>query len=199
MTARILVLIEFPGTTCSAETVRAFEILGARARIARDVPRGRIDAIVLPGGFAFADAPRPGAVAARTPTIRAVARAAARGVPILGICNGFQILLAAGLLPGRVEENESGRFFCGWETYSWRGRKVRLPVAHRFGRYVPGEAEAEGAEVLLRAGSEIAGIARGRVWGVMPHPERAVEKEQGGTDGRRILAAFLQAGDRPAS
>lgn len=199
-----IAVLLFPGTTCAAETARAFEELGLAARIVADLHgRSRGDAspglagIVLPGGFAHADRPAPGVVAARSRAMRGVRAAARRGVPILGICNGFQILVAAGLLSGRLGPDArvgpslrpAGAFLARNEEYLFRGRRVVLPIAHAWGEYEP----TRPVEILLwRTESPgIAGVAEGRIWGLMPHPERAVRDGEGGTDGRGILEGFL--------
>ncbi|MDI3317139.1 MAG: phosphoribosylformylglycinamidine synthase I [Bacillota bacterium] len=162
-------VVHFPGSNCDRDTLWAFrEVLGEEA-VPVDHERATlpaVDLVVLPGGFSYGDYLRPGAVAARAPVMRAVRAHAAAGGLVLGICNGFQILCEAGLLPGALVRNESGRFVC--RTVHLRvesdrapltaalrpGEVIRLPVAHGAGNYrlPPGEAERLAAQgrILLR-------------------------------------------------
>ncbi|WP_427023368.1 phosphoribosylformylglycinamidine synthase subunit PurQ [Aureimonas ureilytica] len=177
-----------------------------------------VDLIVVPGGFSFGDYLRCGAIAARSPVMRAVAEKAKRGVAVLGVCNGFQILCEAGLLPGALMRNTSLKFVCRevklevanastrfTSTYA-QGQVIRCPVAHHDGNYFA-DAEAlariEGeGQVAFRyaegtnpngAINDIAGIvsAEGNVLGLMPHPENLIEPEHGGSDGRGIFESAL--------
>ncbi|WP_206454435.1 phosphoribosylformylglycinamidine synthase subunit PurQ [Aurantimonas marina] len=177
-----------------------------------------VDLIVVPGGFSFGDYLRCGAIAARSPVMRAVADAAAKGVPVLGVCNGFQILCEAGLLPGALMRNNSLRFVCRdvklevvnaatLFTANYRqGQVIRCPVAHHDGNYFADAdtlAHLEGENrVVFRyaegtnpngAIRDIAGIVNdaGNVLGMMPHPENLVEPEHGGTDGRALFESAL--------
>ncbi|MEF2546128.1 phosphoribosylformylglycinamidine synthase subunit PurQ [Aurantimonas sp. E1-2-R+4] len=177
-----------------------------------------VDLIVVPGGFSFGDYLRCGAIAARAPVMRAVADAAAKGVPVLGVCNGFQILCEAGLLPGALMRNNSLRFVCRDVklevvnaatrfTANYRqGQVIRCPVAHHDGNYFADAAtlarlEGENRVVFRYAEGtnpngairDIAGIVNdaGNVLGMMPHPENLVEPEHGGTDGRAIFEGAL--------
>jgi phosphoribosylformylglycinamidine synthase subunit PurQ / glutaminase len=181
-----------------------------------DIPD--VDLIVIPGGFSYGDYLRCGAIAARMPVMRAVAEKAAQGVLVIGVCNGFQILLEAGLLPGALMRNASLRFVCrevklevaNANTAFTRGYKpgqvIRTPVAHHDGNYfADAEAlariEGEGQVVFRYAegtnpnGSinDIAGIAseRGNVLGLMPHPENLIEAAHGGDDGRALFESAL--------
>jgi phosphoribosylformylglycinamidine synthase subunit PurQ / glutaminase len=177
-----------------------------------------VDLIVVPGGFSFGDYLRCGAIAARSPVMRAVADEAAKGVPVLGVCNGFQILCEAGLLPGALMRNTSLHFVCRevklevanaatrfTRAYS-PGQIIRCPVAHHDGNYFADEetlARLEGEDrIAFRyaegtnpngAVRDIAGIVNeaGNVLGLMPHPENLVEPEHGGTDGRGIFDSVL--------
>ncbi len=179
-----------------------------------------VDLIVIPGGFSFGDYLRCGAIAARMPAIRAVAEKAARGVRVLGVCNGFQILLEAGLLPGALMRNASLKFVCrqvrlevtNAETaftraYS-RGQVIDCPVAHHDGNYFADSetlARLEGdSRVVFRYAegtnpngsvNDIAGIINeaGNVLGMMPHPENLIEAAHGGDDGRALFEAALKA------
>ncbi len=184
------------------------------------------DLVVVPGGFSFGDYLRCGAIAARSPVMRAVAEAAGKGVPVLGVCNGFQILCEAGLLPGALMRNTSLRFVCREVKLSVanaatrftaayaKDQVIRCPVAHHDGNFFA-DAETlkriEGEnQVVFRyaegtnpngAINDIAGIvsAKGNVLGLMPHPENLVEPEHGGTDGRGIFESVLGLGPAKAA
>ncbi|MDX1730074.1 MAG: phosphoribosylformylglycinamidine synthase subunit PurQ [Aurantimonas coralicida] len=185
-----------------------------------------VDLIVIPGGFSFGDYLRCGAIAARAPAMRAVAEAAARGVPVLGVCNGFQILCEAGLLPGALMRNNTLRFVCREVklevvTAATRftgnytdGQIIRCPVAHHDGNYFADDetlARLDGENrVVFRyaegtnpngAIRDIAGIvnADGNILGMMPHPENLIEPEHGGTDGRAIFESALGITSRLAA
>ena len=177
------------------------------------------DLIVIPGGFSYGDYLRCGAIAARMPVMRAVAEQARRGVRVLGVCNGFQILIEAGLLPGALMRNASLRFVCrevklmvaNADTAFTRaytpGQIVRAPVAHHDGNFFADTAalariEAQGQVVFRYAednnpnGSlnDIAGIINeaGNVLGLMPHPENLIEAAHGGTDGRALFESLIE-------
>ena len=185
-----------------------------------------VDLIVIPGGFSFGDYLRCGAIAARAPAMRAVAEAAARGVPVLGVCNGFQILCEAGLLPGALMRNNTLRFVCRevklevvnastrFTSAYGEGQVIRCPVAHHDGNYFADEATLkglqDGGQIVFRyaegtnpngAINDIAGIvnASGNVLGMMPHPENLIEPEHGGTDGRGIFESLLSASQSVAA
>lgn len=178
-----------------------------------------VDLIVIPGGFSFGDYLRCGAIAARMPAVRAVAEKAANGVRVLGVCNGFQILLEAGLLPGALMRNASLKFVCrnvrlevtNADTAFTRGYKqgqvIDCPVAHHDGNYFAdagtlASLEGENRVVFRYAegtnpnGSinDIAGIINeeGNVLGMMPHPENLIENAHGGDDGRALFEAALK-------
>ena len=181
-----------------------------------DLPAG-LDFIALPGGFSYGDYLRSGAMAARSPIMRAVVEAAGRGVPVLGVCNGFQVLTEAGLLPGALMRNAGIRFVCRevplivenaqslFTSRYMNGQRITVPVAHHDGNYYADEAtldriEGEGrvafryAEPVNGSSRDIAGLlnAAGNVLGMMPHPERLIEKEQGGTDGRALFESAVR-------
>jgi phosphoribosylformylglycinamidine synthase len=215
---RIAVAV-FPGSNCDDDAQRAVSLFGAepvRAWHKDELPSG-IDAVILPGGFSYGDYLRCGAMAARARVMEGVRRFAAEGGPVLGVCNGFQILCEAGLLPGALVRNASRRFVCrevrvrveGRETPFTKGlsgASLTLPVAHAEGRYFADDATLQRLEdeerVIFRyvegsnpngALRDIAGVcsASGRVVGLMPHPERAVESLLGSEDGAQLFRALL--------
>jgi len=219
-------VVLFPGSNCEHDVIQAVESFGASARICwhQEASLAGVDAVVLPGGFAHGDYLRPGAIARFSPVMGAVARAAADGVPVLGICNGFQVLTEAGLLPGALTRNAGLRFVCATvpcvvastasvlTSGAHVGDVLELPVNHGEGRYVCdartlAELRAEGRIVLRYASDvngsldQIAGIANasGNVVGLMPHPERASSPLTGSADGRVLLASFLRAAARTGS
>jgi len=170
------------------------------------------DAVVLPGGFAHGDYLRTGAIARFSPVMDAVRSLAGEGAPVLGICNGFQILAEAHLVPGALRRNEGLRFLCEWTdlivedtgTIATRacepGQRLRIPINHYEGNYTP--AEGSSPRVAFRyvdnpngAWQDVAGVANdaGNVVGMMPHPERASESWLGSEDGRVVLQSLLES------
>ena len=217
MTATIGV-ITFPGTLDDVDALRAVRLAGAEPRElwhADDDLTG-VDAVVVPGGFSYGDYLRSGAIAAQAPMIGAVVEAAGRGMPVLGICNGFQILTEAGLLPGALTRNQGLNFHCvdtylevanadtAWTSGFEEGAKILVPAKHGEGRFQAApetieELEKEGRVVFRYTDNfngslnSIAGVTNetGRVVGLMPHPEHAIELLTGpSTDG---LGLFLSA------
>ncbi len=214
-------VIVFPGSNCDHDALYATgHILGQPAEYlwhdSEDL--GDVDAIILPGGFAYGDYLRCGAIARFSPVMRAVRRFAADGGLVLGICNGFQILVEAGLLPGALIRNRSLKFVCRdvhlrtqtsnspFTCAAQRGEILRLPVAHGEGCYFADERTLDELEAEDRVvfryldnpnGSlrDIAGVlSRERnVMGMMPHPERASEALLGSTDGLVVLESMLQS------
>jgi phosphoribosylformylglycinamidine synthase subunit PurQ / glutaminase len=215
-------VIVFPGSNCDRDLAVALEAVSGRAPAMiwhreTELPDG-LDVIAVPGGFSYGDYLRSGAMAARSPIMRAVVDAAARGVCVLGICNGFQVLTEAGLLPGVLMRNAGISFVCRDVALSVGNSQslftsqydadeaITIPVAHHDGNYfADGETldrlEGEGrvafryAESVNGSARNIAGIlnAQGNVLGMMPHPERMMEAAHGGTDGRRLFEALVGA------
>ncbi len=219
MTQRIGVVL-FPGSNCEHDVAEAFEGLGAETEVVwhGDRSLGSVDAVVLPGGFAHGDYLRPGAIARFSPVMAAVESFAAAGGPVVGICNGFQVLTEAHLLPGALQKNRGLTFLCqtaDLEVASDRsvitagvpvGTRLRIPINHFEGNYTCDqrtldELRAEGRVVLRYVGNpngsidDIAGVCNGagNVVGLMPHPERAMSELLGSTDGRVLLGALLGA------
>lgn len=214
-------VITFPGSNCDRDMAVALEqVSGAPAlRVWHgdaDLPE-RLDFIALPGGFSYGDYLRSGAMAARSPILNAVVEAAGRGVPVLGVCNGFQVLTESGLLPGALMRNAQQTFVCrtvalkventqslftgGYDA----GQVIHIPVAHHDGNYfadddVLDQLEGDG-RVAFRyedncngSRRDIAGILNdaGNVLGMMPHPERAVDAAHGGTDGVALFESVVK-------
>jgi phosphoribosylformylglycinamidine synthase I len=213
-------VVVFPGSNCDRDCAVAIErSTGSKAQMIwhaeTDLPEG-LDLIVLPGGFAYGDYLRAGAMAALSPVMGAVRQAADRGVAVVGICNGFQVLCEAGMLPGALLRNARLKYVCrpvGMQvvnsqtrfTAGFRGRReVRMTVGNGEGNYFADEAtldrlEGEG-QVVFRyrdnpngSARDIAGIvnARGNVLGLMPHPDRAFEAELGSSDGALLFQGVL--------
>ncbi|MBU6145692.1 MAG: phosphoribosylformylglycinamidine synthase subunit PurQ [Paenibacillaceae bacterium] len=214
MTRKRAAVVSFPGSNCDEDCVRALRTAMDADRVwhtARSLDA--YDAIVLPGGFSYGDYLRAGAIARFSPVIEAVHAAAERGVPIIGICNGFQILLECGLLPGTMRKNVSRKFVCAPTTlvvartdtvftkaYD-RLERIRIPIAHGEGNYYCDEETLRRIQhqIVFRyednpngSVDNIAGIvnAAGNVLGMMPHPERAVDRWLGSTDGVRLMVAL---------
>lgn len=214
-------VIVFPGSNCDRDMAVALEGVTGKAPAMvwhrdSELPGG-IDFIALPGGFSYGDYLRSGAMAARSPIIKAVVEAANKGVPVLGVCNGFQVLTETGLLPGALMRNSSMHFICrdaaltvetsqslftqGYE----KGETLHIPVAHHDGNFQADEDTLDRIEgdgrVAFRYQANLNGSARniagilndgGNVLGMMPHPERAFETAHGNTDGRRLFEGLLE-------
>ena len=215
-------VIVFPGSNCDQDLAVAFRDIGGEAPAMvwhqeTELPDG-LDVIGVPGGFSYGDYLRSGAMAARSPIMRAVIDAAAQGRTVMGICNGFQVLTEAGLLPGALMRN-AGIKFVGRDValtvsnsqtaFTARydaDERVTFPVAHHDGNYFADDAtldrlEGEG-RVVFRYAEPVNGSARGiagimndagNVLGMMPHPERMIEPAHGGSDGRRMFEGLLAA------
>jgi phosphoribosylformylglycinamidine synthase len=213
-------VIVFPGSNCEHDAVQGLELAGTTAELVwhTETDLSRFDLVVLPGGFAHGDYLRPGALARISPVMDAVSAFAAKGGPVVGICNGFQVLTEAGLLPGALQKNNHLTFNCKdsvLEVASSRsvltngvavGTKLSIPINHFSGSYVCTEETLrelhENDQVVLRYvenpnGSldDIAGISntQGNVVGLMPHPERACSALLGSTDGLVLLQALVGA------
>ena len=220
-------VVQFPGSCDDRDALRACRLVGeARLVWHEETNLEDVDVVILPGGFSYGDYLRAGAIARFAPAMEAVARHAAAGRPVLGICNGFQVLCEARLLPGALLPNTTLRFVCRqvelvvesaatpFTSKCRSGERLSIPVKHESGRYFAppdqlDEIEARGG-VVLRYGPghnpngsvrDIAGVVneRGNVMGLMPHPEHAVDPLTGSEDGLRIftsLAASATARDR---
>ncbi len=214
-------VIQFPGSNCDRDTVHVLKnILKLDAELIwhNDFRESSYDAVILPGGFSFGDHLRAGIIAAHSPATDIVRKMADQGKPVLGICNGFQILIEAGLLPGALLRNSSLKFVCKWVNLRVESNRtaftrlfrktsqVRMPIAHNEGRFFAEDEaldslEAEGRVVMSYEGENPTGTSRGivaisneggNVVGMMPHPERAGEPALGGTDGLKVFESMLE-------
>ncbi len=214
-------VITFPGSNCDRDMADALEKVSGAAPLRvwhgdAELP-DRLDFIALPGGFSYGDYLRCGAMAARSPIMQAVVAAAGKGVPVLGVCNGFQVLTESGLLPGVLLRNAGLRFVCREVALTVEnsqslftggysaGQQITLPVAHHDGNYFADDAtlnrlEGEGrvalryAEAVNGSARQIAGVLNdaGNVLGMMPHPERVIEAAHGCTDGRAMFESAVR-------
>lgn len=221
MTSFRAAVVTFPGSNCDRDMAEALAKVSGSAPLRvwhgdADLP-DNLDFIALPGGFSYGDYLRSGAMAARSPIMRAIVAAADRGIPVLGVCNGFQILTESGLLPGALIRNAGIRFVCrevalmvensqslftsGYST----GQRIMIPVAHHDGNYFADDETLDRLEgedrVAFRYAEHVNGSARdiagvlnktGNVLGMMPHPERAIEAAHGGTDGRALFESAVK-------
>jgi len=216
-------VVVFPGSNCDRDAAHAVELAGAQSQLIwhEDTDLHGASAVILPGGFAHGDYLRAGAIARFSPIMGAIRHHAAHGGLVLGICNGFQVLTEAGLLPGALLRNDTLRFEHGWvrlaverrdTPFTHRvpdGAALRMPIAHGEGCYFLPEPDLDALEagrgVMFRyAGPEgnpngsardIAGVIdeSGRVCGLMPHPERASEKLLGSDDGLLLLRSLVES------
>ena len=214
-------VVVFPGSNCDRDLAVALErVTGSKPAMVwhgdSELPDG-VGLVAVPGGFSYGDYLRSGAIAARSPIMRAIVEQAGRGLPVLGVCNGFQVLTEAGLLPGALMRNAGLDFVCrdvaltvanAQSAFTSRydaDETIRVPVAHHDGNYFADadtldRLEGEG-RVAFRYGESVNGSARdiagvlnaaGNVLGMMPHPERKIETAHGGTDGRRLFEGVLE-------
>ena len=215
-------VVIFPGSNRDRDMITALTRISGVAPQAvwhteTELPKS--DLVVIPGGFSYGDYLRAGAIAARSPIMDAIARAASTGVPVIGICNGFQILTEAGLLPGALMRNANLNFVCRevklkvvnantrFSNRYTSGEVIRCPVAHHDGNYFADENTLEQLEgnnrVVFRYAENtnpngsilnIAGIINnaGNVLGMMPHPENLIEEAHGGLDGRGLFESALE-------
>jgi phosphoribosylformylglycinamidine synthase len=216
-------VVVFPGSNCDRDALHAARLAGAESQpLWHESPDLHgVDAVILPGGFAHGDYLRAGAIARFSPIMSAVREHAERGGLVLGVCNGFQVLTEARLLPGALRRNDTLRFEHRWVTLSVerhdtaftrlvpRGTHLRMPIAHGEGCYWLPDAELDALEarrgVLFRYGlpegnpngsaRDIAGVIneRGNVFGLMPHPERASEPMLGSDDGLLLLRSLVES------
>jgi len=213
-------VIVFPGSNCDIDCYKAVEdVLAEPVDYVwhQDMDLSSCDCIILPGGFSYGDYLRSGAIARFSPIMKEVEKAAAEGKLILGICNGFQILLESGLLPGAMRKNDNLQFICSTETITVENtttpftgeyaekEEIQIPIAHAEGNYYCDEktlAELnENNQIIFRyknnpngSTDNIAGIInkQGNVLGMMPHPERAVTDLLGSSDGRKLFESILK-------
>jgi phosphoribosylformylglycinamidine synthase len=220
-------VIVFPGSNCDRDMAVAIEQASGTKPIMlwhreTEIPAG-VDLIAVPGGFSYGDYLRSGAMASRSPVMAAVKAAADRGVFVLGVCNGFQVLTESGLLPGALMRNAGIHFVCrdvaltvenSQSAFTARyqaGERIAIPVAHHDGNFFADSAtldrlEGEGrvafryAESVNGSARDIAGILNeaGNVLGMMPHPERACEPAHGNTDGARLFQGLVEGLMTPA-
>ncbi len=215
-------VITFPASNCNRDAAMALEkVTGRPAQMIwhreTEIPSD-IDFVVLPGGFSYGDYLRCGAIASRSPIVKDLVAKAEKGLPIAGFCNGFQVLTESGLLPGALLRNKQLNFVCRPQkltiengntryTSQYAGLKeVIFPIAHHDGNYYADDAtlnqlEKEGRVVFRYAGNpngsarDIAGIVNegGNVFGMMPHPERAIDPVHGGTDGLGLFKSIIES------
>jgi len=213
-------VITFPGSNCDRDMVSALHQVSGTApyRVWHgDASLPDVDLIALPGGFSYGDYLRCGAMASQSAIIPAVIAAAKKGVRVLGVCNGFQILTEIGLLPGALMRNTNLHFICRSVpltvetadtdfTRAFTARDIALPVAHHDGNYVAdtdmldrldgdGRVAFRYAEPVNGSARDIAGVLseNGRILGMMPHPERAIDPDLGAASGRPLFAALVEA------
>lgn len=213
-------VIQFPGSNCDFDLLWAIrDVMQAEAEFVwhEEKSLAGFDGVLIPGGFSYGDYLRCGAIASFSNVMPEIKRLAAEGKPVFGTCNGFQILIEAGLLPGALIQNDSLKFVSKWQnlkvnnnskftTVFSKDEVISLPIAHGEGKYIADEEtladlKNNGQIVFTYANgnpngsaSDIAGICNqeGNVLGMMPHPERAVESLLGGNDGKKMFASILK-------
>jgi phosphoribosylformylglycinamidine synthase subunit PurQ / glutaminase len=214
-------VVQFPGSNCDLDTLHVLRnVLSLDADLIwhSDFNDSSYDAAVLPGGFSFGDHLRAGIIAAHSPAIESIRKMAEGGRPIIGICNGFQILIEAGLIPGALLRNSSLKFVCNWVSLRVETSRtaftnlfeetsqIKMPIAHNEGRFfaedeVLDRLVSERMVVMTYAGENPTGTSRniaslsnreGNVVGMMPHPERASDPVLGGMDGLRVFESMVE-------
>ena len=209
-------VVRFPGTCDEMDALHAAAKVGdAEILWHRDRTLHGVDAVVVPGGFSYGDYLRVGAIARFSPVMEAVAEFAREGGPVLGICNGFQVLCEAGLLPGALLPNVERRFICrqvdvevattetAWTSACEPGEILSIPAKHQTGRFFAPEHQLRDLTVVFRyahdgnpngSSNDIAGVANaeGNVVGLMPHPEHAVDALTGSTDGLKLFHSAVR-------
>jgi phosphoribosylformylglycinamidine synthase len=213
-------VIQFPGSNCDQDTLQVLQDnMKIEAKLVwHNGFKDEYDAVILPGGFSFGDHLRGGIIAAHSPAMEGVRKMAKDGKPVLGICNGFQILIESELLPGSLLRNSSLKFVCKWMDLQVdnvdtaftcafeKGEKLRMPIAHNEGRFFAenqllDNLRADGRVVLHYLNDNPTGTSEGivsisnedgNVVGMMSHPERASDDLLGGTDGLRIFGSMLE-------
>ena len=209
-------VVRFPGSCDDADALAACRrVDDARILWHKDASLHGVDAVVIPGGFSYGDYLRVGAIAKLSPIMAAVAAFAREGGPVLGICNGFQVLCEAGLLPGALLPNLERRFLCRqldvevldastpWSSACAVGDRLSIPVKHQAGRYFVPEEQLDDLRVVFRyaddgnpngSTNDIAGVANaeGNVVGLMPHPEHAVDELTGSADGLQLFRSVAR-------
>lgn len=213
-------VIQFPGSNCDFDLLWAIrDVMQAEAEFVwhEEKSLAGFDGVLIPGGFSYGDYLRCGAIASFSNVMPEIKRLAAEGKPVFGTCNGFQILIEAGLLPGALIQNDSLKFISKWQnlkvnnnskftTVFSKDEVISLPIAHGEGKYIADEEtladlKNNGQIVFTYANGnpngsalDIAGICNqeGNVLGMMPHPERAVESLLGGNDGKKMFASILK-------
>ncbi len=215
-------VIVFPASNCDRDAAMALEQVTGRAPHMvwhRDTSLpADVDFVVIPGGFSYGDYLRSGAMAARSPIVKDLVKRAAQGLPVAGFCNGFQILTETGLLPGALMRNKGLKFVCRPQKLKITNRNSRFtsaygatqdvvfPVAHHDGNYYADDKtlnrlEKEGRVIFKYddnpngSARDIAGICneQGNVFGMMPHPERAIDPKHGGTDGVGLFKSIIES------
>jgi phosphoribosylformylglycinamidine synthase len=214
-------VIQFPGSNCDRDTVHVLKNslkLDTQLIWHNEFDEKEYDAVILPGGFSFGDHLRAGIIAGHSPATKGVRKMAAQGKPVLGICNGFQILIEAGLLPGALLRNTTLKFVCKWTDLRVeadntaftcairKGSRIRMPIAHNEGRFYADDdlldrLDADGRVVMKYVDENPTGTSRGivaianedgNVVGMMPHPERASDAALGGVDGLGVFRSMLE-------
>ncbi len=209
-------VVRFPGSCDEIDALHAARRVGeAKLLWHRDHDVGGVDAVVIPGGFSYGDYLRVGAIARFSPVMESVAAFAREGGPVLGICNGFQVLCEAGLLPGALLPNLERRFICRqldvevtdastpWTSACGEGDLLSIPVKHTSGRYYAPAGQVDDIRVVFRyahdgnpngSTNDIAGVANegGNVVGLMPHPEHAVDELTGSVDGLKLFESVAR-------